>query len=222
MVELRGRRGHAIAMVVARVPAASRRRVWRRREDTLERQTSARVRGEAAEADVVEQDVLGVDERVRIRRGVRGGQVAGSHRRHTSDGSIEPLPELEHLPLRLEREADLAPGVHLARTARDLEHGPILPQRSPDTHPDALAVNVGDRVGTIQRTGALDTISHPPASLDGEARPRAHAWAECRHRQPSQPSEARRPKTRAGSRSPADMFTVIHVRDAATSPCCVS
>jgi hypothetical protein len=57
---------------------------------------------EAAEADVADEDVLGVDERVGVRRGVRGGQLTGARRWHRSDGSGELLPELERLPFGLD------------------------------------------------------------------------------------------------------------------------
>lgn len=84
------------------------------------------MRGEAAEADVVKGRFFSVGERVSIHRGVRGGQLAGASLWHGFNGSGQLVPELEHLPLRLEREANLAPGVHLAVPAPDLEHTVIL------------------------------------------------------------------------------------------------
>ena len=170
VLELRRRRCRTVAMMVARGPVGRRRRIWRRSEDTLERQTSAGVRGEAPEADVVEQNVLGVDQRVWIRRGVRSEKLAASARSHRSDGSVEPLPELEHLSLRLEREANLAPAVHLARAASDREHGEILPERSPGIHPGAASTV---EIGRPRTAGRNPSTRSAPIFLDGEAR--AHA-----------------------------------------------
>ena len=195
MVELRGRRGHAIAMVVARVPAASRRRVWRRREDTLERQTSARVRGEAAEADVVEQDVLGVDERVRIRRGVRGGQVAGSHRRHTSDGSIEPLPELEHLPFgwngrRTSLQAFTSPGpLVISNTARFSPNGHRTPIRTPS--PSTVAI-VWARYSGQEPSIRSATHRHPSTARPAPAPMRGLSAGIGSRHSPQRPGDRRR------------------------------
>jgi hypothetical protein len=131
------------------------------------------VRSEAPKADVAEQDVLGVDQRVWIRRGVRSDKLAASARRHRSDGSVEPLPELEHLSLRLEREADLAPGVHLARIVRDREHGAILPRNGRRTL-SGRRVNGGDRAAACGGQDPLDTISRPYSST---ARPCARAFS---------------------------------------------
>jgi hypothetical protein len=72
----------------------------RRGDDALESQTPPCICCEAAEADVGEENVLGVDKRVGIRRGVRGGQLNDACWWHRLDGSGKLLPKFEHLSLR--------------------------------------------------------------------------------------------------------------------------
>lgn len=62
MLEL-GDPGHlAVPVVVPRGPGAWARQVWWVSEHALERESLPRMRGKACEADVVEQDVLGIDQ----------------------------------------------------------------------------------------------------------------------------------------------------------------
>jgi hypothetical protein len=115
-------------MVVAGGPASGRRLARRSGEDPLERQTPPGMCREAAEADVVEEDILGIDQGVPVRRGVRGHELPLTRRRHRLDGGDELLAELEHPSLRLERQAELTPRVDFAGGGSDLEHGANLPQ----------------------------------------------------------------------------------------------